>query len=110
MSNDLNNLSRTSPYNNANTNIPMFREVLKHHMYKNDRMRMKSPTNSFIDLVTHNPGQSKVQKKSLYDKFKSKKIRAIYGKRVTMQINDKVEESEVQANKQDEGNDDEDIQ
>lgn len=94
MSNDLNNLSRTSPYN-ANTHIPMFREQLKMHMNKNDRMRMKSPTNSFIDLLTNQNQMGKPQKKSLsYDKFKQRKIRAIYGKRVSMQINDIEEEDQ----------------
>ena len=37
----------------------------------------------------------KPQKKSLsYDKFKQRKIRAIYGKRVSMQINDIEEEDQ----------------
>ena len=59
-------------------------------MNTHDRTRNpKSPTNSFIDFLGQNQNQSKAQKKSLsYDNFKLRKIRALYGKRVTMQINE----------------------
>lgn len=66
-------------------------------MHKNETTRgNKSPTNSFIDFLGQNQNQNKAQKKSLsYDNFKLKKIRALYGKRVTMQLN----ESDLGENK-----------
>jgi len=44
--------------------------------------------------------QDKAKKKSLsYDNFKHRKIRALYGKRATMQINEhEFSEKELQAN------------
>lgn len=86
MSTDPKNLSRQTPYNHLNSQIQVFRETLKQHMQRNDRMRIqKSPNNSFLDQHCQNQNQSKSQKKSLaYDPFKYKKIRALYGKRVSM--------------------------
>lgn len=79
----------------------MFREVLKQHIYKNELLRnqkspsdfkgQQSPSNSYVDFLGQNQNQLKAQKKSLsYDSFKLRKIRALYGKRVTMQINEQV--------------------
>ena len=92
------NRTRHSPYN-VNAHIPMFREILKHHIYKNEILRsqkspsdykcQQSPSNSYVDFLGQNQNQTKAQKKSLsYDNFKLRKIRALYGKRVTMQINE----------------------
>ena len=58
MSSENKNVGRLSPYH-INTHIPQFREILKHHIYKNEMMRnvkspseykgQQSPSNSFVD-------------------------------------------------------------